>query len=350
VAAGFCRRLRHSHKERYSPRVHSGEQVLATTCDQPPQGSVSSVPGGDERPELSTGSGLSLEECRSLGPASSFNELVIETARRVDVEPRALVVRALLHLPRVASQNGWITRQEVERELEIIARRLRDDVRAARANVPHEQFALCELAFEKIDSSRALPVLTFLHYLRSVRPGSLYFALLDPIGRLPVSLCGVSPLDWKRVANQISEQFDVPRGGAWEVSRVYSIDVAPLNAISALLSKVRTYMRRHMSAVNLLVTAVDPNLGFTGCSYRAANWQQWMTVRARPYLYENGQYVSPRQLRERHGTASLDELQAKFPGTFQRSTVRLLDSIIFCSNVNEKTKAVPAQEMRRLHR
>ena len=43
---------------------------------------------------------------------------------------------------------------------------------------------------------------------------------------------------------------------------------------------------------DLLVTAVDPNLGFTGCSYRAANWQQWMTVKARPYLYENGRYVS----------------------------------------------------------
>ena len=96
---------------------------------------------------------------------------------------------------------------------------------------------------------------------------------------------------------------------------MFSVDGAPRNAISALLSKVRTYFRRNMPKVGLLVTAVDPNLEFfTGCSYRAANWQQWMTVRARPYLYDNGRYVTPRQLLERYGTASLIELQAKYPG------------------------------------
>ena len=105
-----------------------------------------------------------------------------------------------------------------------------------------------------------------------------------------------------------------------------------------------------MPIADLLVTAVDPNLGFTGCSYRAANWQQWMTVKARPYFYENGCYVSPRQLRERYGTASLIELQAKFPERFQQSRVRLLDSMIYCCNVNGETEVVLAQHRRRLHR
>ncbi len=131
---------------------------------------------------------------------------------------------------------------------------------------------------------------------------------------------------------------------------MYSVDSAPPNAISSLLSRVRTYLRRNMPSADLLVTAVDPNLGFTGSSYRAANWQQWMTVKARPYLYEDGHYVSPRQLRERYGTASLVELQAKYPGRFQQSKVRLLDSMIYCCSVNGETKVVPAQERRRLHR
>ena len=46
-----------------------------------------------------------------------------------------------------------------------------------------------------------------------------------------------------------------------------------------------------------------------------------MTVKARPYFYENGRYVSPRQLRERYGTASLVELQARHPERFQQSRV-----------------------------
>jgi hypothetical protein len=293
---------------------------------------------------------LHLDECRPFSPVSSFGALVQETARGARVEPRALAVRALLHLPRVASYNGWVTKWQVERELRISAELLRHDERVARSHVPVAKFLLRDLSFEEIDSFRALPVLTSLHYLRSVRPGSRYFALVDPVDSLPVSLCSVSPLEWKCVANQISTQFSIPRERAWDVSRVYSVDGAPHNAISSLLSRVRTYLRRNLPSTDLLVTAVDPNLGFTGCSYRAANWQQWMTVKARPYLYDGGRYVTPRQLRDRFGTSSLVELQAKYGRRFQRSRVRLLDSMIYCCSVNEETKVVRAQDRRRLHR
>jgi hypothetical protein len=221
---------------------------------------------------------------------------------------------------------------------------------AARKHVPIAKFQLPDLDFEVIDSSRALPILTSLHYLRGSRPDSLYFALVDPIERLPVILCSMSPLQWKCVGKQLSAQFSIPQEAVWDVSRVYSMDSAPPNAISSLLSKLRIYIRRNMPSVELLVTAVDPNLGFTGVSYRAANWQQWMIVRARPYLYEKDHYVSPRQLREHYGTASLIDLQAKYPRRFQQSKARLLDTMIYCCSVNGETKVVPARDMRRLHR
>lgn len=330
--------------------MHSGSEVQGRPCDQWPRGSVKSVLGDDDRLRISADTGLKLEACRSLDPGSSFNALVTRAARRVDVEPRALAVRALLHLPRVASHEGWMTRREVQRELKVSAERLRLDVRAARDHVSREKFDLCELTFERIESSQALPLLTLLHYLRSARPGSMYFALVDPVRRLPIVLCSLSTLQWRPVGNYISSRFAIPHHRIWDVSRVYSIDTAPHNAISTLLSKVRAYMRRNISAADLLLTAVDPNLGFTGSSYRAANWQQWMTIKARPYFYECGRYVSPRQLREQFGSSNLVQLHAKHPGRFQQSRARLLDSMIFCSSVNEKTKVVLAQEMHRLHR
>jgi hypothetical protein len=271
-------------------------------------------------------------------------------ACRVGVEPRALAVRALLHLPRTASYKGWISTWQVQRELRISAQRLRTDALGVRSKVPVGRFLLRDLIFEEIDSSRAVPVLTALHYLRSTRPGSRYFALVDPVERLPVSLCSLSPLQWTCVANQIRAEFNIPPQRVWDISRLYSVDGAPANAISSLLSKARIYLRQNMSFAELIVTAVDPNLSFRGCSYRAANWQQWMTVKARPYLYENGRYVSPRQLRERYATASLAELQAKYPGRFEQSRARLLDTMIYCSSVKGETKVVPAQEIRRLHR
>jgi hypothetical protein len=323
---------------------------LVLSRNQMDQGDAISLLGGAARPPEDTYSRLHLNECRSFLPASSFSAMVSETAYIAGVEPRALAVRALLHLPRVASYNGWVPKRQAQWELRISAERLLSDVCAARRHVPIGKFQLPDLDFEEIDSSRAIPVITSLHYLRGSRPNSLYFALVDPVGRLPVSLCSISPLQWNCVGNRIRTQHGISQEKVWDVSRVYSIDGAPPNAISFLLSKVRIYVRRNMPSIELLVTAVDPNLGFTGCSYRAANWQQWMTVRARPYLYEDRSYITPRQLRERFGTASLAELQSKYPGIFEKSKVSLLDSMIYCNKVNGETKVVPAQNRPRLHR
>jgi hypothetical protein len=318
-------------------------------CDE--AGPVAVGPAAEAGDRLrSAGTRLHLNECRSFSRASSFPALVMETALRVGLEPRALAVRVLLHLPRVASPDGWVTRWQVQRELRISADRLHGDARAVSVHLPVKKFSLLELGFEVIDPSRALPLLTSLHYLRSARQDSLYFALVDPIDRLPVSLCSVSRLEWKRVSNQLQAQFTIRPGGAWDVSRVYSVDGAPANAISLLLSKVRIYFRRNFPSADLLVTVVDPNLGFTGSSYRASNWRHWMTVKARPYLYEYDRHVTPRQLRERYDTASLIELEGRFPDRFQQSKVRLLDSMIYCCSLKGETKVVPAHEMRRLRR
>ena len=294
--------------------------------------------------------GLHLDECRHCSPESSFEVLVGQTAKRAGVEPRALAVRTLLHLPRLASHGGWLTKSQVQRELTIQAKRLRGDVEGARRHVPVTRFLLSELLFEQTDTSRAAPVLNALHYLRSARPGSLYFAMVDPIERLPVCLCSVSPLEWKCVARQIRSMSRIPQEKVWDVSRVYSVNDSPRNVISTLLSRVRSYFKHNMPEVDLLVTAVDPNLGFTGASYRAANWQQWMTVKARPYLYENCRYVSPRQLRERYGTANLTMLQNRYPTRFQMSRAALLDSMIYCGCVKGKTKIILVQDRRQLHR
>jgi hypothetical protein len=330
------------------PRVCSGELVVPR--DRTDRCEVASSLDSADSLSATANSQLHLSECRNPSSASPFRALVRETARRTDVEPRALAVRALLQLPRVASYEGYVSTWHVQRELRISAQRLRRDLRSARGYVPIQQFALRDLAFEEVDPSLALPVLTLLHYLRSARSGSRYFALVDPVHRLPVTLCSVSALQWKCVGNQIRSQFATSPERIWEISRVYSVDSAPRNAISFLLSRVRRYLRRNVPSIGLLVTAVDLNLGFTGSSYRAANWQQWMSVKARPYLYENRRYVTPRQLRERYGTASLVQLQAKFPGRFQKSRVTLPDTIIYCDDVNGETKVVPAENRRRLHR
>lgn len=218
--------------------------------------------------------------------------------------------------------------------------------------VPAGVFKLQDLRFvADYNSDDAEAIFTHLHYLRNARPGATNYALVDPVYGQPISLCSVSPLEWRRVGRQITAQFEVPMAAVWDISRVYSFDVAPSNAISYLLARVRSDIRRRKTDVQLLTTAVDPNLGFTGSSYLAANWHRWMTIKARPYMYYQKRYVSPRQLRSQFATTNVAELKAMHGREFQQSSAHhLLDSMIFSCRVRGTTEFVPQELQRRLHR
>jgi hypothetical protein len=283
--------------------------------------------------------------------APEFTELLAATARAYDVPERALTVRTLLHLPRLARLNGTVRADQVDAELKRNAKRLRRDVESISDLIPQNRYPLSDLDFVRIGSGYANQVFSTLHYLRSARDGSLNFALMDPVKRLPVTLCSVTPLEWTRVGRQLQTQFGVPLGAAWDVSRVYSFNAAPANAISYLLSRVRQVIRREIPGAQVLTTAVDPNLGFVGASYRAANWQDWMSIKARPYLYVDGIYASPRQLRSRFGGANLDELRRSHRDhRFDQSRAALLDSKIFCCRLRGETEQVDPTEYRLLRR
>jgi hypothetical protein len=269
------------------------------------------------------------------------------------VDQRDLRVRALLQLPRVASAAGLVTTRQIERELEVGAEELAGDMAAAKPWVPQEKFALHELRFtESADAVTAGKIFDHLHYLRNVRPGCEFFALVDPEHNLPVTICAVAPLEWKRVASWVGAQFNVAPGRVRDVARVFSCSTAPANAVSYLLARVRASLARR-DAADLLTTAVDPNLGFTGASYRAANWQRWISIQPRPYLYLDRRYVSPRQLREQFGTANLAELTARNPAhRFEVSRARLRDSLIFGCHVGAARDLPPLRDFpsRPLHR
>lgn len=290
---------------------------------------------------------FTLAGCRDAG--SPFAARAREIALGNGVEPRALIVRTLLHLPRLASYNGRLSEAQVDRELERSVAELRTDQAKVAELVPRDRFALQDLSFVEYHPDKGAAIFTHLHYLRSARPGSRTFALVDPYG-MPVSLCSLSPLEWRRVGRQVEIQFRIPTERVRDVARVYSFDVAPSNAISYLLSKVRTLVRQRMPGVDLLTTAVDPNLGFSGSSYLAANWHRWMTIQARPYLYYQRSYVSPRQLLNTFQTANPVELHEKYGSAIEKSRAKLLDSMIFCCRVRGETEYLMPDEQRRLRR
>jgi hypothetical protein len=291
---------------------------------------------------------MSLEGCQR--GAEPYRQLVELWAERCEVELRTLNTRALLQFPRVVDFAGALSLDDVENIVSSCAKRLSDDLKAVGGLAPNVRLPLRDLDFVELDSADAARVFDHLHYLRSARPGSRNFALVHPFHRWPVTLCSVSPLEWALVGRQLERQFGIGMEQARDVSRVYSFEVAPENAISLLLSKVRQVMRRTEPEVELLTTAVDPNLGFTGSSYRAANWEHWISVRPRPYLYCNGLYVTPRQLRSEYGTANLTDVRLLSGRLVETSRVKLRNSMIFCSRTTGPTECVESSELRLLRR
>ncbi|MET0416328.1 MAG: hypothetical protein ABW022_09935 [Actinoplanes sp.] len=292
---------------------------------------------------------LRLRDCLEAAE-SPFVAMTAAVARELEVDERALRVRTLLHLPRIAPYSGLIRAGFVDAELRRVAGQLAGDVSKVADEAPVGNWELRQLQFAEIRAEDAAPIIASRHYLRSARPDARYYALRDPKWHLPVSICSVSPLQWRRVAGAIRTRFGVPRERTRDVSRVYSHDSAPPNAISYLLARVRTALRQD-GGVDLLTTAVDRNLGFSGSSYRAASWQHWLTVQPRPYLYLDRSYASPRQLREQFGTAAIAELQQRHPGQlFEQSRVRLRESLIFCWRVRGETEFIPETERLPIHR
>lgn len=295
---------------------------------------------------------MSLPACRAL--QQDFVNLVCEAVECTaeaghSIAPRALIVRALLQLPRTADRGGNLSCEQVRDELHRCAAELVKDQQNLRHREPSEFVKLDDLRFVACDDGASQDIFGNLHYLRSARAGSINYGLVDSVGR-PVALCSVSPFDWTRVGRQLTGQFGIAVGAVRDVSRVFSFDLAPRNAISYLLARVRREIRRTEPEVELLTTAVDPNLGFAGASYRAANWHRWMTIKPRPYLYFDREYVSPRQLRARFGTTKVDALKAAYGARFEVSRCDLLDSMIFCCRVKGPTENVPPAQQRRLHR
>lgn len=230
---------------------------------------------------------------RLLVAPETVGPLIRETAAEELPTRRDLLLQALLHLPRIAGADGAVSlraaRSEIERQRELRASELAP--LASLAKVPSSPPSLSELAIEVVEPDLAETVLGNFHYLRSYRSDSVSVGAFHR-DRL-VALCAVAPLDIPELASQLTiTSLDE----AAVVTRVFAFDWAPRNVISYLLARIG----RSSGLANdrLLVTYLNPNLGFTGASLKAANWQQIGTEVGTRYAYLDGRYITDRRLAE----------------------------------------------------
>jgi hypothetical protein len=227
--------------------------------------------------------------------AGPLNATVQHVAFATGIGDRDLEKQLLLHLPRFSlaelAEPGRI-RAEAERLAER-ALRLRAPFAhwADQARIPTFQKAAVQAAPCSDDLARVIH--ERFHYLGSFRAGHHLALFAAKTGGVPMALVTLSPMDISHLRPLYPTARDLSKVRV--VSRLFAFDWAPRNSVSYLLGQASKWIRDRWPEVGTLLTYVNPNLGFTGASYEASNWSEFVEVPAR-YAYLDGNYITFRNL------------------------------------------------------
>lgn len=229
-----------------------------------------------------------------------------DAARRHAVPPHEVLVRLLLHLPREADTEGMVGTRIAGSEGERVARELAVATAGYRAwqQPPSAgQPAVNELDLTTVDETTARVVLERFHYLGSFRNASEHFGgvMHDGNKERLAALLTISALDVRTIAERLPDA--VEPANVVVLARAFAFDWAPRNTLSFVMARVTRALRRRSDTPRLLVTYLNPNVGFTGASYRAANWVLWGREEGTRYAYVDGRYTTDRELLSRYGSA-----------------------------------------------
>jgi hypothetical protein len=250
---------------------------------------------------------------------SWLDDLVGRAAAYHDVPSRSLQLKALVHLPRLASSWDSMDRKRAARVLDELAAHMPRvgewivrDVGAARL-----------LRLRSIPEDVACRISEDFHYLGSHRsPGAYYGAFDSHEGQL-VSVIVTADLDMPAVAKLLTNTAPTR-----VVARMFSFTGAPRNTLSRLLAFVAREEAVTFGA-RQLVTYVNPQLGFTGSTYRASGWSLLGYEPGTHYLYLDGNYITDRELVRRFGSSDYLALRQRLGDRIDASRIELEPLLVF---------------------
>ncbi len=218
--------------------------------------------------------------------------VVDEISHRTRIDRSLLLRKLLLHLPRF-SFNELCDRRVVLRE----AWKLGESVASLQAEY---QGWLSRRVVQDLDSSRlslricslevARAVHERFHYIGHFHEGTVHLGLfsLEQREEVPLALASLSVMDVPFLERNFPAGEE--RGQVLQISRVYAFDCAPKNTISFLFGRVVRWIKQNLPEISMLLSYVNPNLGFSGSSYFASNWARF-SERAPIYSYLHGNYI-----------------------------------------------------------
>jgi len=161
------------------------------------------------------------------------------------------------------------------------------------------------------------------HYIGTPRDGvALGLYLASAVAKEPPStLLVFSSFDLERHHRALP--IGCPPEQVLVLSRVYSFRWAPRNAFSYCFRRALGALENAFPSLAMVLSYVNPNLGFTAASYLAANWLFFCEESNAHYDYFDGQYITRREIERRIGRAAHGGPQSLPEERFTRSRASL---------------------------
>jgi hypothetical protein len=258
-----------------------------------------------------------------IAPAEPTLARCIRSASQASGRPFGpLLLQGLLQLPRLADRQARVLTVDAQTLLSDLAIELPP---ASEWLLRTQISSPRELRFANLAAVEARDVMERFHYLRSPRNDGRSYALLTS-DRQIVAVCVTSPLDVEHVERLLSNAVSGLRRPR-VLSRVFAFEGSPANSISYLLARVGREERR--LGTTDLVTYVNPNMGFTGSSYRASGWRVLGDEPGTTNRYLDGRYITQRVLEAEFGRHDDGEYQSLLGNRFAVSVMSLAPLLLF---------------------
>lgn len=275
---------------------------------------------------------------------TSLDNIIAEYAgKALKTLPESVVSFRKLFRPRLNLQLLQYSQDQLEEKVNLNAetdklyRELDPILREGQHLIPvvHD-FNLKEPELRLINQELASFVHGHFHYLLSPRVG-LHFGLYaksEQTGKEQIiALATFSINDLTHLYGLLPE--DVTPNQILILSRFITFDWAPFNTASYMLSQTSEWFRNNQPDVQMVLSYLDPNAGYTGGIYRAINARLFGLEQKKRYLYLDRQYVSDRAMIALYGTADYSILKQKLGLKIQKSKAELFPLKIFCWFPNE---------------
>jgi hypothetical protein len=224
------------------------------------------------------------------------NDLIDKAIAQFNLPEVDFRSRARLHLPLLYKDFDSPSMDQIETSIEQLA------IVEAQGVEPYRRWLtllpesdLRDLSFRPLLEQESEIIFSKFHYLRSKRLDAQYWCLSE--GLRVFAAAALSPFDLNHLGPLLG---DIPRNKAVVLSRVYAFRGAPKNTLSFLLARMSELAAKNDAEI--MLTYLNPNLGFRGASYRAANWKLFSYECGTRYQYIDKTYVTDRYLSAMYGT------------------------------------------------